>query len=234
MKNAAILAVASAALASAQVTYYPNGTYYCSKPNAAYCAGDSLGTDIIIRCYGHVGQPGRCSNNLVGQPPVGVYPALCWQPSADSGEAACEKNCVVYGSSGNFPGTFTLPPDVCTPTYHPTTTTTPHQTTTHPHHTTYPTTTKTHTYIHSNTTKTYTYTHTKGPYHNGTTITYSKTTKTYPHTTETYSDTTVTIPPTTATGTETAPPVSTAGAALNRGGAMGALAAVGVVVGYLL
>lgn len=63
MKNSAILTVlVSAAVASAQVTL-DNGTYTCSKPNVAFCAGDSLKTDIIIRCDSTGrGQPGRCSD----------------------------------------------------------------------------------------------------------------------------------------------------------------------------
>lgn len=63
MKSTSILSavLASAAVASAQVTYQ-NGKYVCAKENAAYCAGSSLGTDIIIRCNGKVGTPGRCSN----------------------------------------------------------------------------------------------------------------------------------------------------------------------------
>jgi hypothetical protein len=64
MKNTAVLAymAASAAVASAQVIFNDNGTYTCVKPNVAYCAGDSLKTDIIVRCVGTVGQPGRCSD----------------------------------------------------------------------------------------------------------------------------------------------------------------------------
>jgi hypothetical protein len=61
MKTTSILFLASAALASAQVKY-EDGKYVCEQENASYCAGDSLGTDIIIRCNGKVGQPGRCSN----------------------------------------------------------------------------------------------------------------------------------------------------------------------------
>ncbi|KAJ9165425.1 hypothetical protein NKR19_g433 [Coniochaeta hoffmannii] len=118
MKNSALLTIlASAAVASAQVTV-DNGTYTCSKPNVAFCAGDSMKTDIIIRCDSTgQGQPGRCSDNLAGEPPVGVQPALCYQSDATTGDAACEKNCVVYGGSGNGNGTFTLPADQCTPTF---------------------------------------------------------------------------------------------------------------------
>jgi len=73
-----------------------------------------LTTNIIIRCIGTVGQPGNCNDNLDGEPPFGLNFAPCWQPSATSGMAACSKNCVVYGGSGNYNGTFTLPD--CTPT----------------------------------------------------------------------------------------------------------------------
>lgn len=53
--------LASAAVASAQVKY-EDGKFVCETPDATYCAGDSLGTDMIIRCTGKVGQPGRCTN----------------------------------------------------------------------------------------------------------------------------------------------------------------------------
>ena len=72
MKTTLVLA-ATAALASAQVTYDPaTNKYKCAKPNVAYCAGDSLGTDIIIRCDANGnGQPGRCSD--VSHPSVRTY-----------------------------------------------------------------------------------------------------------------------------------------------------------------
>jgi len=57
----------------------------------------------------------NASQNLAGEPPVGNTPALCYQTSADAGDAACEKNCVVYGGSGNGNGTFTLPASICQP-----------------------------------------------------------------------------------------------------------------------
>ncbi|KAJ0307055.1 hypothetical protein COL516b_004287 [Colletotrichum fioriniae] len=113
MKTSATLLLAVAALASAQVTYNATtGQYICSRPNSAFCAGDSFGTDIIIRCDANGrGQPGRCTNNLAGQFPLGVNPSLCWMSQPYSGDAACEKNCVVYAS----PSPFQLPPSVCTP-----------------------------------------------------------------------------------------------------------------------
>ncbi|KXH66519.1 hypothetical protein CSAL01_09573 [Colletotrichum salicis] len=113
MKTYATLILAASALASAQVTYNATtGQYICSRPNSAFCAGDSFGTDIIIRCDANArGQPGRCTNNLAGQFPLGVNPSLCWMSQPYSGDAACEKNCVVYAS----PSPFQLPPSVCTP-----------------------------------------------------------------------------------------------------------------------
>ncbi|KAB5572634.1 hypothetical protein GE09DRAFT_1217184 [Coniochaeta sp. 2T2.1] len=118
MKNSALITVlATAAVATAQVTV-DNGTYICAKPNVAYCAGDSMKTDIIIRCNSEMrGQPGRCSDNLAGEPPVGVRPALCYQTDNVKGDAACEKNCIVYGGSGNGAGIFTLPASICTPEF---------------------------------------------------------------------------------------------------------------------
>ncbi|KAH8881568.1 hypothetical protein GQ53DRAFT_848135 [Thozetella sp. PMI_491] len=112
MKNTAFLLLASAVAVSAQLTL-ENNTYTCGKPNVAYCAGDSLKTDIIVRCdnKGH-GQPGRCGDNLAGQPPVGNTPSLCVQSDEIVGDAACEKNCVVYAASA-----WTLPTDECTPTF---------------------------------------------------------------------------------------------------------------------
>jgi hypothetical protein len=62
MKTTILSAVlASAAVASAQVKY-EDGKYICEQENASYCGGSSLGTDIIIRCNGKVGTPGRCTN----------------------------------------------------------------------------------------------------------------------------------------------------------------------------
>lgn len=134
MKNAVVLSFLSATVAV--VSAQDNATQPCLRPNAAFCAGDSLKTDIIIRCDSEGrGQAGRCSDvcclftpiipmtdrtnavrqNLAGEPPVGDTPALCWQTDGERGDAACEKNCVVFGSSGNANGTFTLPPAICTP-----------------------------------------------------------------------------------------------------------------------
>ncbi|OBT86081.1 hypothetical protein VE02_05722 [Pseudogymnoascus sp. 03VT05] len=121
--STAFLISASAALASATGPDYnpETGKWTCHVPDAVYCAGDSLKTNIIIRCTGLVGQPGNCNDNLAGEPPVGVQPSLCYAPELHS--AACVKNCIVYGGSGNLDGTFPLPTDVCTPTPEPTTVT---------------------------------------------------------------------------------------------------------------
>jgi len=79
------------------------------------------------------------TQNLDGEPPVGLFTALCWTSSATAGDAACEKNCVVYGGSGNANGTFTLPTDMCTPTYTATSTTISSTTVVSPTSTVYPT-----------------------------------------------------------------------------------------------
>ncbi|UKZ58842.1 uncharacterized protein TrAtP1_000166 [Trichoderma atroviride] len=106
MKTAAIF-LAAAALASAQAP--PEGTnkVNCAKPNANYC----LSGDIIIRCDANgMGTAGRCSDNVAGYPPLGGV-AECWQSSTTSGDAACQKNCVVYAQ----PSAFTLPASQCQP-----------------------------------------------------------------------------------------------------------------------
>lgn len=83
--------------------------YDCAGANANYCASGSLEGDIIIRCNGSsVGQPGRCTDNLAGEPPLGVNAALCWQSSDTAGDAACEKDCIVYPEqSGRQPFSLT-------------------------------------------------------------------------------------------------------------------------------
>ncbi|KAM0333143.1 hypothetical protein ACHAQA_001802 [Verticillium albo-atrum] len=113
MKAAASIILAASALATAQVTFNETtGVFTCAKPGVAYCAGGSLDTDIIIRCNNaSIGQPGRCTDNLAGQPPLGVNPALCFQTSETAGDAACEKNCIVYPEDGS--ASFTLPADQC-------------------------------------------------------------------------------------------------------------------------
>ncbi|KAK0102260.1 hypothetical protein ONS95_005882 [Cadophora gregata] len=116
MKYSALLLAATAAFASAQITYDDaTRKFICpaDKPNGAFCAGDSLDTNIIIRCSNGVGQPGNCHDNLAGYFPFGVQSSQCWQSSPTSGIAACAKNCIVQGSSGTYNGTFTLPN--CTP-----------------------------------------------------------------------------------------------------------------------
>lgn len=119
MKYTAALVLASAALASAQGVKYNSttGQFICppEAPEGAFCAGTSLSTNIIIRCHKGIGQPGNCNDNLAGYPPMGVQPAQCWQSTETAGDAACSKNCIVYGASGKANGTFTLPD--CTPYY---------------------------------------------------------------------------------------------------------------------
>jgi hypothetical protein len=64
-------------------------TWTCPIADGVYCAGDSLKTNIIIRCTGTVGQPGNCNDNLAGEPPLGVNPTVCYAPAL--GTAACAK-----------------------------------------------------------------------------------------------------------------------------------------------
>lgn len=113
MKTSAIFLSCLLAVAEA------GNIFNCTKPSANFC----LGGDIILRCDGNgVGKAGRCSNNLAGYAPIGG-PASCFQSSADAGDAACVKNCVVHADKP-----FTLPG--CSPTFTeavPTTTRPPHQ-----------------------------------------------------------------------------------------------------------
>ncbi|KAL7929634.1 hypothetical protein V8C35DRAFT_176403 [Trichoderma chlorosporum] len=106
MKTSAIFVAVSAALASAQAP--PEGTnkITCLKPNSNYC----MGGDIIVRCDANgLGTAGRCSDNVAGYPPLGGV-AECWSTTETSGDAACQKNCVVYAQPS-----FTLPASQCTP-----------------------------------------------------------------------------------------------------------------------
>lgn len=108
MKTSAIIVAAAAALASAQAPPEGTNTVNCAKPNAAYC----LGGDIILRCDANkIGTAGRCSNNVAGYPPMGGV-AECYQSGPEVGDAACQKNCVVYAQPS-----FTLPASQCTPSF---------------------------------------------------------------------------------------------------------------------
>ena len=67
MKTASFISAvlaSSAGLVSASSLEIKDGKTVCPKdlPNGAFCAGDSLGTDIIIRCTNGVAQAGRCGN----------------------------------------------------------------------------------------------------------------------------------------------------------------------------
>ncbi|ROV98503.1 hypothetical protein VSDG_04328 [Cytospora chrysosperma] len=119
MKSITLLLAASAGLTTAQLQYNETSSQFtCAEPDQAYCVSDSLQSSIIVRCDDNaIGYPGNCDDNLDGEPPLGLQYSPCWQTSNTTGDAACSKNCVVYGSSGNYNGTFTLPADECTPTY---------------------------------------------------------------------------------------------------------------------
>jgi len=105
------LIAAAASIANAQVTFNDTtNTFTCSgfAENHNFCAGDSLATNIIIRCTGTVGQPGNCNDNLAGIPPVGVKTfAPCYQTSNTSGDAVCSFNGIGYPEDGSQP--FPLP-----------------------------------------------------------------------------------------------------------------------------
>jgi hypothetical protein len=44
-----------------------------------------------MHCVDGVGEAGNCSDELAGEPPFDVTFGECWQTSATSGDAACEK-----------------------------------------------------------------------------------------------------------------------------------------------
>ncbi|KAK6504556.1 hypothetical protein TWF481_006497 [Arthrobotrys musiformis] len=122
-----IVALAAAAAVNAQVVYNEtSGTFQClgDAVDKNFCAGDSLTSNIIIRCNGEQGQPGNCNNNLAGVPPVGVKTsALCWQTSETSGDAACSFDGIVYSNGSSFPiPSPSSSSSTVEPTYGPTTT----------------------------------------------------------------------------------------------------------------
>ncbi|RVD82117.1 uncharacterized protein DFL_006551 [Arthrobotrys flagrans] len=105
-----IVALATAAAVNAQLVFNETtGTFQCLGDAAGknFCAGNSLSTNIIIRCNGERGQPGNCNNNLAGVPPIGVKSsALCWQTSETSGDAGCSFEGIVHADDGT---TFPIP-----------------------------------------------------------------------------------------------------------------------------
>ncbi|KAI5462389.1 hypothetical protein BGZ63DRAFT_403618 [Mariannaea sp. PMI_226] len=141
MRTTSLLVLAAAAAANAGYVE-KNGDYFCDEPNTSYC----LGGDIILRCdaYGK-GTAGRCTSNLSVYPPLGGT-ASCYEKPGSHGEAACEKNCVVYYTGAPT----TLPAALCQPSYtttsssaietlttvytHPVPTTRAHYNTTQPGH----------------------------------------------------------------------------------------------------
>lgn len=98
-----------------------DGAFVCAEPDARYCAGESLATNIIIRCSGTVGRPGNCNDkfattvsyepgqklmprSLAGIPPVGVKSfAPCYQSSPTAGDASCSYDGTVYPDDGSAP-----------------------------------------------------------------------------------------------------------------------------------
>ncbi|MDI1488601.1 MAG: hypothetical protein OHK93_007876 [Ramalina farinacea] len=104
-KSILTLFAASITFSNAQISSGPDDTVTCTGGGNAYCAADSLTTNIIIRCSGTKGQPGNCNDNLAFIPPVGVKTAaLCYQTTPTSGDAACSFNGIVYPDTGSpFP-----------------------------------------------------------------------------------------------------------------------------------
>ncbi|OCL11237.1 hypothetical protein AOQ84DRAFT_386971 [Glonium stellatum] len=98
----AIILASAVAAVQGQITILNNGTITCAIPNGEYCAGESLSTNIIVRCTNGIGQPGNCNDNLAGIPPVGVKPfAPCYQTSDVAGDAACSWNGIAYPDNGS-------------------------------------------------------------------------------------------------------------------------------------
>ncbi|KAF6232759.1 hypothetical protein HO173_008973 [Letharia columbiana] len=104
-----LLLITTAAPATAQVIFNTSTyQFICpsTPPNAAYCAGPSLTSNIIIRCTGTSGQAGNCNDNLAGVPPLGVKGfAPCDESSPTAGDAACSYGGTVYpdGVGPGFP-----------------------------------------------------------------------------------------------------------------------------------
>jgi len=116
---AAISAVAAlASVASAQVSGFnqQTQTWFCPKPDAAYCAGTEV-TNIIIFCTGTVGRGTNCNDVLAFEPPQGTLFAPCIQSSAEAGDASCSKDGIVYAGyiAGHGPNTtFPVPANAST------------------------------------------------------------------------------------------------------------------------
>ncbi|KAI9893946.1 MAG: hypothetical protein M1814_005499 [Vezdaea aestivalis] len=102
MKSSILAFAASAALVSAQATFNQDTKEFnCAMPGGSYCAGDSLATNVIIRCNNGKGQAGNCADNLSGVAPAGnKAEAKCYQSSNTAGDAACSWQGQVYGSNG--------------------------------------------------------------------------------------------------------------------------------------
>lgn len=109
MKFALVALVAAAAVNAELVFDDATGTFKClgDAADKNFCAGNSLSTNIIIRCDGEKGQPGNCNDNLAGVPPIGVkVGALCWQTSETAGDAGCSFEGIVHADDGS---TFPVP-----------------------------------------------------------------------------------------------------------------------------
>lgn len=94
LRTSVLLSLASAAIAVNNCT---SNIITCpATGNFNVCSGDSLSSNIIIRCADGCPQPGNCNDNLAGEPPVGVKTAAkCYQDSATAGNAQCTFDCVL-------------------------------------------------------------------------------------------------------------------------------------------
>jgi len=94
-KTLFFLSLIGTALTAANCTVDQTG-YTCPTTGSFnYCAGDSLKTNIIVRCVDGCAQPGNCNDNLAGVPPVSVKSnAQCYQDSPTAGNGQCTFDCV--------------------------------------------------------------------------------------------------------------------------------------------
>ena len=83
-----------------------DGSFTCPgiSKDESYCAGESLSSNIIIRCDAGKGYAGNCNDDLTGVDPPGVKAeALCYQSSSTTGDAACSYGGLVYPLNRSAP-----------------------------------------------------------------------------------------------------------------------------------
>ncbi|KAK3078579.1 hypothetical protein LTS18_007150, partial [Coniosporium uncinatum] len=66
------------------------GQFICPFALGAYCAGDSLATDVVLQCEDFIGIPRSCKDHLNAILPAGIKAwAPCHQSSPSAADAAC-------------------------------------------------------------------------------------------------------------------------------------------------